>query len=61
MHHKQNQPTNHKRNPKERKQKKNKKLQMGISFLGLSLLFHRRPKDMKFYVQKKTQLQQYQQ
>jgi len=51
-----NQPTNHKRNQKK-KQQKNKKLQMGISFLACLSCFHRRPNDMKFQVQKKTQLQ----
>jgi hypothetical protein len=54
-----NQPTNHKRNKK--KQQKNKKLEMGISFLACPSCFHRRPKDMKFHVPKKTQLQQHQQ
>jgi hypothetical protein len=55
MHHK---PTNQ----PQKKQQKNKKLEMGISFLASCLsCFHRRPNDMKFQVQKKTQLQQHQQ
>ncbi len=54
--------TNHPPTTKEtKKQQKNKKLQMGISFLACLSCFHRRPNDMKFQVQKKTQLQQHQQ
>jgi hypothetical protein len=55
-----NKPTNQPQK-KPKKQQKNKKLQMGISFLACLSCFHRRPKDMKIQVQKKTQLQQHQQ
>jgi hypothetical protein len=41
--------------PKKKKQQRNKKLRMGISFLACLSCFHRRPNDMKFQVQKKTQ------
>jgi hypothetical protein len=42
---------------KKKHNKRTKELQMGISFLACLSCSHRRPNDMKFQVQKKTQLQ----